>query len=135
MYVCMSVCVYCMYVCMSVCVCNVSLYVCVYVCMCAYCMYVCVYVCFVCSGCLSVCMSVSMCVMSVCMCVMSVCMCVVSDVMSWRGPVNVKRTWYHFPCGASGGYGVGPGVARKRHSSEGSSGPGGGASAPIALFN
>ena len=60
-------------------------------------MYVCVYVCFVCSGCLSVCMSVSMCVMSVCMCVMYVCMCVVSDVMSWRGPANVKPTWYHLP--------------------------------------
>ena len=72
-------------------------------------MYVCVYVCFVCSGCLSVCMSVSMCVMSVCMCVMYVCMCVVSDVMSWRGPANVKPT-----CGASGGYGVGRGVARQR---------------------
>ena len=60
-------------------------------------MYVCVYVCFVCSGCLSVCMSISMCVMSVWLCVMYVCMCVVSDVMSWRGPANVKPTWYHLP--------------------------------------
>ena len=60
-------------------------------------MHVCVYVYFVCNGCLSVCMSVSMCVMSVCICVMYVCMCVVSDVMSWRGPANVKPTWYHLP--------------------------------------
>ena len=78
-------------------------------------MYVCVYVYYVCSGCRSVCMSVSMCVMSVWMCVMYVCMCVVSDVMSWRGPVNVGQR------GASGGYGVGRGVWQ-RCSSNGSVG-------------
>ena len=82
--VCWYVCVMylCMSVCMYVCVHNVRMYVCV---------------CFVCSGCLSACMYVSMCVMPVCMCVMYACMCVVSDVMSWRGPANVMPTSYHLP--------------------------------------
>ena len=106
---------------------------CVGVCGCE-CMYVCMLV-FVCSGCLSVCMFVSMCVMSVCMCVMYVCMCVVSDVMSWRGPAQCHA--YVVPPSRvepAAGMAMGPVSHGSGVSPTGSSGPGGVVQNGISLF-